>query len=148
MKDSVHANDPSLKVWWTRRTGKYGVYVNNVKNVLCCQKLNVEICLQRKHSPAYLLCAEESKILCTLRKFVKLHKNFSHPASDDQFNFLKLAPPWKTNIQSKQSFEKIQKAFSTCQKFSHATIRLNVSLPIQTSSNFQIKFYGPHIFRK
>lgn len=108
---------------------KYELYVNNVKNILCCSALDIQVPLKRKHGHVYLIWKKCDEILYTRPELLKLLKKFSHLASDKLFNLLKLARPWETNAETKRILDEIQNMCNTFQRISHAPIRFKVSLP-------------------
>lgn len=84
---------------------KYGFYVINGKNVLCCTTIGVEIQLKRKHGRVFL--QKSNAIFCTSSELAESHNNFPHSPTNRLFNLLKLATPRETNAKNKQILEEI-----------------------------------------
>ena len=110
---------------------KYKMYPNTVENKMVCPDLDINIPLVRKHGHIFIEWEEHHKVLFTKKELVKLHKNFSHPASDKLFNLLKLARPWETDDNTKALLEEIAKNCDTCQRFTSPPVRFKASLPTE-----------------
>lgn len=108
---------------------KYGFFVKNTKNLLCSEKLDIQIPLTRKRGHIYLPWKCEEIILFIKSELIKMHRCFSHSSSDKLYNLLKTARPWETNLSVDDMLNAISKSCKTCQRFNTPPIRLKFSLP-------------------
>lgn len=123
----VHVNIPfSL---WIDLVDKYGLYVNNVKIMLCCEQLGTEMLLVQNHGYLYLIWVIDSSILYTQSELLHLYTDLYFQATAKLYNLLILANSLETNFESRRSWKEIQKLCDSCQGFSHAPSRFKMSKP-------------------
>ncbi len=127
--DVVRANVPFLI--GLDLLDEFKLYVNTVTNQLIAPNLNLATPLVRKLGHIYLEWNKEDKILYTKQELVRIHRHFSHPATDKLLNLLKLARPWETDSETKDILEEIKKNCETCQRFAPPPIRFKVTLPTE-----------------
>lgn len=78
------------------------MYVNIVSNKFSSPSyLNVDVLLTRRHGHIYLEWVKNECILFTEKELLKINRSFSHPATDNLFNLLKLAQLWETDDRTK-----------------------------------------------
>lgn len=87
----------------------YHMYVNNVFNHLVCEELYLKLQISLKCEHLYLEYSGCKHILYTRNKLLKLHRNFSHPSTDELLNLLKIVQPWETDDKTKGILEEIVK---------------------------------------
>ena len=80
--------------------------------------------------------SKSDSILFTKSELHKLHRGFSHPASDKLLILLKLARPSHVNSETRKTLEKIKEACDTCQRFGPTPVRFKVSLPTEDDIKF------------
>ena len=105
---------------------KYQFFVNTVENLLCNPILTLNIPVTRKLGHVYLEWSKSDSILFTKSELHKLHRGFSHPASDMLLNLLKLARPFHVNSETRKTLEKIREACDTCQRVGPTPVRFKV----------------------
>ena len=67
----------------------------------------------------------------TREELVKLHRNLSHPATENLYNLLKLARPWETDNETRKVLEERTQNCDYCQHFPTTPIRFKVTLPTE-----------------
>lgn len=130
--DVVSANVPFLV--GLDLLGKQQLFVNNISNELCVSGSNIKLPLIRKRGHIYF--EWDKQIRYTYQELVKLHRAFSHPASDKLFSLLKLARPWEKHQAVREALDLLSKRCNVCQRFSNAPIRFRVSLPTEKNLLF------------
>jgi hypothetical protein len=108
---------------------KFGLCADTVHNVLLCTAENWNLPLVRNLWHVYLECSATDRILYTKSVLQKLHRNFSHPSTQNLFALLKRAKADNVDANTRAVLSDIENAFSTCQRYSSKPLRLKTSLP-------------------
>lgn len=129
---------------------KYEMYVNDVKKLLFCTFLNVNISLQRKHTHINLFLANDSKILYTGPEFLGLHKTLLTSLQKSFIRYLNYRVQEKnmeTNTETKRTLKKIQRQFDAHQNIFFMLLYDSGHLFIaQTTSNLWTRFCKTDFF--
>ena len=115
---------------------KYGIFINTITNRLHCPQLQLQTPLVRKNGHVYLEWPKHQRVFFTIPELLRLHRGFSHPATDKLFNLLRMARPYETNQETKHVLDKIKQACDTCQRLGPTPIRFKASIPTEDSVKF------------
>ena len=115
---------------------KYGMFVNTITNRLNCPHRQLSISRIRKNGYVYLEWPKRDHIFFSSPELLRLHRGFSHPATDKLYNVLRMARPYETNPDTKQVLDQIKQACDTYQRLGPTLIRLKTSLPTEDSAKF------------
>jgi hypothetical protein len=107
---------------------KFGLCADTVHNVLHCTAEDWNLPLVRKLGHVYQWSATD-RILYTKSELQKLHRNFSHPSTQNLFAFLKRAKADSVDANTRAVLSDIENACSTCQRYSSKPLRLKTTLP-------------------
>jgi hypothetical protein len=108
---------------------KFGLSADKVHNVLHCKAEDWKLPLLRKLGDVYLEWSAKDRILYTKSELQKLHRNFSHPSTQNLFAWLKRAKSDNLNANTRAVFSDIGKACSICQRYSSKPLHLKTTLP-------------------
>jgi hypothetical protein len=102
---------------------------DTVHNVLHCTSEDWKLPLVRKLRHVYLKWSATDRIRCTKSELQKLHRNFSHPSTQNLFVLLKRAKFDDWDSSTRAVLSDIENSCSTCQRFSSKPLRLKTTLP-------------------
>jgi hypothetical protein len=83
----------------------------------------------RKLGHVYLEWSAIDLILFLKSELQKLHRNFSHPSTQNRFAFLKRAKADNLDASTREVLSDTENACSTCQRYSSKPLRLKTILP-------------------
>ena len=112
------------------------MFVNTLTNQLHCPQLQLSTPLVRKNGHVYLEWPTSKSVLFSSPELLRLHRGFSHPATDKLYNLLRTARPYETNQETKLVLDQIKQACDTCQRLGPTPVRFKASLPTQDSVKF------------
>lgn len=112
---------------------KYGLYVNNVQNILVCERESWSLPLPRKFGHIHLVwdhkAREESLTIFTRTELKRIHRHFCHPHAERIYKLLKRAEDPETTPKTLKELEKLTASCDICQRLSREPGCLRVSLP-------------------
>lgn len=126
--DVVHGNNPFLVGFVL--LNKYGLYVNNVKYMLCCRKFGLKFPFVRNNAHVYFTWENEIKMLHTLPELLKLRFISSHRATNILDKFSKISKALRSQCRYQIKPRGNTKIYDICQRFSHAPSIFKVLLSI------------------
>jgi hypothetical protein len=92
--------------------------------------------LVRKLRHVYFEWSATDRILYTKSELQKLHRNFSHPSTQNLFALLKRAKADNVDANTRAVLSDIENACSICQRYSSKPLRLKTTLPSGEESSF------------
>jgi hypothetical protein len=108
---------------------KLGLSADTVHTFLHCTAEGWKLPLVRKLGHLYLEWSGTDRILYTKSELQKLHRNFSHPSTQNLFALLKRAKADNLDANTQAVLSDIEIACSTCQLYSSKPLRLKTTLP-------------------
>lgn len=106
---------------------KFGIYVNNIQNLLVHDKIKWGIPLIRKGGHMYYNWANE--ILFTMEELRRMHRGFYHPDNDKLYNLIKKAKPEDATPGTMRTIEAISSQCTTFQYHSPRPLRFSATIP-------------------
>jgi hypothetical protein len=108
---------------------KFGLSADTRHNVLHCTAEDWNLPLVRKLGHVYLEWSATDRILYTKSELQKLHRNFSHPSTQNLFELHKRAKVDNVDANTRAVLSDIENACSTCQRYSSKPLRPKTTLP-------------------
>jgi hypothetical protein len=108
---------------------KFGLSADTEHNVLHCTAEDWKLPLARNLGHVYLEWSATDRILYTKSELQKLHRNFSHPSTQNLFALLKRAKADNLDANTRAVLSDIENACSTCQRYSSAPHHLKTTVP-------------------
>jgi hypothetical protein len=115
---------------------KFGLCADTVHNVLHCTAEDWNLLLVRKLGHVYPEWSASDRFLYTKSELQKLHRNFSHPSTQNLFAFLKRAKADNLDANTRAVLRDIENTCSTCQRYSLKPLRLKTTLPSGEEKSF------------
>jgi hypothetical protein len=125
---------------------KFGLSADTVHIVLHFTAEDWKLPLVRKLGHVYLEWSATDRIIYTRSKLQKLHRNFSHPSTQNLFALLKRAKSDNLDANTRAVLSDIENACSTCQRYSSKPPRLKTTLLSGEKTFFRKRaLYGPDV---
>nr|AHF58602.1 polyprotein [Chondrus crispus] len=107
---------------------RFGLYVNNVQDMLVHDNSRWTIPLERKKGHLYYTWGED-EVLFTVSELKRMHQGFYHPSAEKLFNLIRRADPRDATTETRKILNNISQQCSNCQLHAPRPLRFTATIP-------------------